>query len=208
MLYFPRWQAILIVLSSFAAFLFAAPNVLPKSVLQAMPSWMPLKQMALGLDLQGGSHILLQMNAEELRQNWLRTVQGDVRKELRGERDTSGKAERLGYGAVTTQNGAVRVALRDPADMDKVLKRLKTLSQPISTSILGGASGRDLDVEADGTTAVLLRPTDAALTAKIGAALELFAGDHPPPYRRAGHHRAGHSAPGARPHSGAGAGLR
>ena len=42
--------------------LFALPNLLPQAVLDALPDWLPKKPMTLGLDLQGGSHILLEVD--------------------------------------------------------------------------------------------------------------------------------------------------
>ncbi|MDR7090518.1 protein translocase subunit SecD [Cellvibrio fibrivorans] len=47
----------------------ALPNVLPDSVLQKLPEWYTQNQLALGLDLRGGSHLLLEVDTSELTAN-------------------------------------------------------------------------------------------------------------------------------------------
>ncbi|MAN52165.1 hypothetical protein [Marinimicrobium sp.] len=44
----------------------ALPNLLPKSISEALPSWYTTNQLALGLDLRGGSHLLLNVDAADL----------------------------------------------------------------------------------------------------------------------------------------------
>ena len=63
--------------------LFALPNVLPQAWLSAMPGWMPKRTMTLGLDLQGGSHILLQIDRQDLANERLGTTRDDIRTLLR-----------------------------------------------------------------------------------------------------------------------------
>ncbi len=75
MLYFNRWKTIAIVAISFAGVLFALPNLFQPSQLQTLPSWMQMR-MPLGLDLQGGSHLLLQMDTNELRNDQLEIADG------------------------------------------------------------------------------------------------------------------------------------
>ncbi len=171
MLYFERWKVVLIFLVSLAGFLFALPNVLPKDVLEKMPSWLPHRQMPLGLDLQGGSHLLLQMNMEELIGNWLKTIEGDVRKELRGEGGGSSKPDRIAYTGIAVGNDQVRVTLKDAADLDKALKRLKGLAKPLGNAIFTGASHTDLDVTADGPASIVIKPNPAALQDRVSSAL-------------------------------------
>ena len=47
----------------------ALPNVLPDSVLQKLPEWYAQNQLTLGLDLRGGSHLLLEVDTSELTAN-------------------------------------------------------------------------------------------------------------------------------------------
>ncbi|MBF0267331.1 MAG: protein translocase subunit SecD [Alphaproteobacteria bacterium] len=54
------WKLILVALVCLGGALFALPNALPASALAMMPAW--LKPVNLGLDLQGGSHLLLEVD--------------------------------------------------------------------------------------------------------------------------------------------------
>jgi len=85
MLYFPRWKTVLISLACLAGVIFAAPNLVTRESLSALPNWLPHKQVHLGLDLQGGSHLLLKMSTEEILKETLEAVKDDVRGRLQGE---------------------------------------------------------------------------------------------------------------------------
>jgi preprotein translocase subunit SecD len=69
MLHFQRWKLIMVAVVVIAGFLYALPNVFPKSSLQGVPAWLPHKQVNLGLDLQGGAHLLYQLDERK----WWRT---------------------------------------------------------------------------------------------------------------------------------------
>ncbi|TIX05062.1 MAG: protein translocase subunit SecDF, partial [Mesorhizobium sp.] len=83
MLYFSRLKMILIWLAVAATVVLAAPNLFPASTLAQLPNWVPKRQMTLGLDLQGGSHILLQMNQNDLIKDRLETSRDEIRTLLR-----------------------------------------------------------------------------------------------------------------------------
>jgi preprotein translocase subunit SecD len=100
-----------------------------------MPAWLPHKQVNLGLDLQGGAHLLYQLDEKEMTGDWLATIRGDVRETLR-------KA-RVGYTDLS-QNVAARqvtVKIRDAADMDKAFQELRKLAQPVGGNVFSGFSG-------------------------------------------------------------------
>ncbi|HTH16503.1 MAG TPA: protein translocase subunit SecD, partial [Magnetospirillum sp.] len=60
MLHFPKWKIILVALVSLAGAIWAAPNLLPRETTDRMPTW--LQPVSLGLDLQGGSYLLLEVD--------------------------------------------------------------------------------------------------------------------------------------------------
>ena len=62
MLHFPRWKLILVLAVVTAGVLFSLPNLFSKSSLTGLPSWLPHHQVNLGLDLQGGAHLLYQID--------------------------------------------------------------------------------------------------------------------------------------------------
>lgn len=79
MLYFSRLKMILIWLAVAITVILAVPNLFPASTLAQLPSWVPKRQMTLGLDLQGGSHILLQMDQNDLIKDQLETTRDEIR---------------------------------------------------------------------------------------------------------------------------------
>ena len=62
MLHFAKWKVVLTLAICLVAAAFAAPNLLTREEAEALPSWLPHRQISLGLDLQGGSHLLLQVD--------------------------------------------------------------------------------------------------------------------------------------------------
>ena len=63
--------------------LFAVPNLLPAHVRADLPSWLPHRAMTLGLDLQGGSYLLLEVDGNALRKERADSLREDVRNLLR-----------------------------------------------------------------------------------------------------------------------------
>ena len=83
MLQFTRWKIIAILLTCLAGFLVAMPNFFAKETVQSWPSFMPKKQLPLGLDLQGGAHLLLAMDQDEIKKDWINNLRDEARKVLR-----------------------------------------------------------------------------------------------------------------------------
>lgn len=76
---FPAWKVVLIVLAVAIGGFLALPNIAPAS----LRAYLPTPQLKLGLDLQGGASILLEIDPEDLRTNKLRELLRDVREEFR-----------------------------------------------------------------------------------------------------------------------------
>ena len=85
MLYISKWKATAILLTACIVCLFAVPNFFPESMVKRWPEWAQ-RHIVLGLDLQGGSHILLEVDDGDVRAQKLRSVQDDVRRVLREAR--------------------------------------------------------------------------------------------------------------------------
>ena len=155
MLHFPRWKLILVLAVVSAGVLFSLPNLFSKSSLTGLPSWLPHHQVNLGLDLQGGAHLLYQIDEKEMVEDWLKNIRGDVRETLR-------KA-RIGYSDLTQDVNArwVSVTIREGADLEKAETELKKLAVPIGGDVFGGFSGSDLDVKGDGSRITLTISFDA-----------------------------------------------
>ena len=82
MLFFTRWKAAAILLTAFVVCLCAVPNFFPESTVKHWPAWAQ-RHIVLGLDLQGGSHLLLQVDANAVRKERLQSLNDDVLRVLR-----------------------------------------------------------------------------------------------------------------------------
>ena len=83
MLYFSRWKVIAILLSVLAGILCALPNILPKDIQDILRERTILRPVTLGLDLQGGSNVLMEVDRKELVDTLIVQQMGDVRAALR-----------------------------------------------------------------------------------------------------------------------------
>src|ERR1700741_5036373 len=83
MLDFPRWKILLITGVCILFFLLALPNVMTVEQRAALPSWVPSQAVSLGLDLQGGSHLLLELEFNKYLADQLVNLRDEVRTILR-----------------------------------------------------------------------------------------------------------------------------
>lgn len=168
MLHFSRWKIILILAISFLGIFFALPNLMPRSALTWVPDFIPHKQINLGLDLQGGAHLLYQMDERELVQDWLKDIQGEARDALR--------EARIGYSGlpISPAKRTVTVPLREAGDVDRALEALKDVSQPIGGNVFTsvGGAGNTLDIERGEGNSVVLTITEPGLVQRINSAIE------------------------------------
>src|SRR3954466_1479731 len=85
MLYFKRWNALGIILIALLVCLCAVPNFFPEATVKTWPAWAQ-RRLVLGLDLQGGSHLLLEVDANAVKKDKLEQLRDDVRRILREAR--------------------------------------------------------------------------------------------------------------------------
>lgn len=161
MLHFSRLKTIAILLTCLAGLIVALPNFFARATLDRLPSWMPKRQMPLGLDLQGGAHLLMAMDADDLKRTWLGAIQSDARRVLR--------EAKLNFTGLGQSGGTVIVRPVDPKDSDALLKELRKIPQQIGNAVLGTSSA-DIDVKTGPDGAILLTPTEAGLQARVAGA--------------------------------------
>jgi protein-export membrane protein SecD len=116
MLHFPRWKVVAILAVLALGVIFSAPNLASRQWLDRLPAWAPKTVISLGLDLQGGSHLLLEVDTGDLLKEKLDGVVDEVRDKLR--------AAKIGYTNLGVVEGAVKFTLRNPADVDAARKEL------------------------------------------------------------------------------------
>src|SRR5215831_19410089 len=137
MLYFSRWKATAILLTTFLVCAFAIPNFIPEKIVQSWPAWAQ-RHVVLGLDLQGGSHILLEVDSNAVKKEKVEALRDDVRRVVRDNR--------IGIAAAPTIRGSsVELRLREGTDPQLALQKLRELSQPLG-GILSATGQRSLEV--------------------------------------------------------------
>jgi preprotein translocase subunit SecD len=124
MLTLSRWKIALVLGSLLFGLLFTLPNVLPRAARAQLPGWLPHQTLNLGLDLQGGSYLLLEVDTAALKKERLTNLTEDVRTRLRAE-----QIEFTELGVVVDR---VTVRITDPTQVDRAY------------SILNGALGERL----------------------------------------------------------------
>jgi len=157
MLYFTRWKAAAIVLTAAIVCLFAAPNFIPAKVVDSWPKWAQ-RHIVLGLDLQGGSHILLEVDSKAVRKDMLEALRDDVRRVLRDAR--------IGYTGLVVRGNGVEVRIREGANSGQALEKLRTLSQPLG-GILSATGQRNLDITSEAGNLYRLTLTDPAIIERV-----------------------------------------
>ena len=70
MLHFAKWKIILVLAVSVLGLLLAMPNIMSESTRNSIPDWLPHNAMHLGLDLQGGAHVVLQVKERLCARTW------------------------------------------------------------------------------------------------------------------------------------------
>src|SRR3546814_8578557 len=125
MLDFPPWKTWGIFLTVLVGLVFAVPNFFPEEVVAKWPAFVPREQINLGLDLRGGSHILLEADTGDVAKQRLEVIEESVRSELR-----QGEGGRINIGDVSTSGGRLRFMVREPSKGDTAGERMRPLSRP------------------------------------------------------------------------------
>ncbi len=163
MMHFSRTKIVMIVLACLFGLLAALPNFFDKKTVEAWPNFVPRQQLAYGLDLRGGAHLLLEMDRKELVKDWLATVQGDVRKKLRDAK--------IRYTGLGVAGDEVRVTLVEASDKEKALTEVRSLIAPIGGSILV-TTGNDLEVGEGEGNLLTVKPTEVGLRQRLAHAAD------------------------------------
>ncbi len=142
MLHFSKFKVTLILAVLIIGTLLAIPNLINRATLDALPGWVPKSTVNLGLDLQGGSHLLLEVDMSKLVQERLDTALEETRSKLR--------TAKIGYTGLVRTNDGVKVDIAGDAAVDQARKELQAVV------------GEGMELEADGNT-LTLHFTEAGL---------------------------------------------
>src|SRR5271156_2511532 len=102
MLYFTRWKALAIILTALVVCLCAVPNFFPEARVKTWPAWAQ-RHLVLGLDLQGGSYLLVEFDYNYVRKDKLDLVRDDTRRVL--------LESKIGYPGLNVRNDTVEVRI-------------------------------------------------------------------------------------------------
>jgi SecD/SecF fusion protein len=138
MFYFSRWKITALIAVCILGALIAAPNLFSRDTLAKLPGWVPTRQVNLGLDLRGGSYLLLQIDLQALDKERLDGALDGARAALR--------TAKIPFTSADIEGGAIKIVLRDPGQtQDAVAAINKTDNTPA-----GGTSAYDVTVAGQG----------------------------------------------------------
>lgn len=127
MVYIAKWKVILILAVCALGLIYASPNLLDQQDAESLPGWGPNKQVSLGLDLQGGSHLLLEVKYQEVMRERLESLVDSVRSTLR--------SEQIRYNNLGVSGDGVGVTIRDADQVSRAAEALEDLDADTELSI-------------------------------------------------------------------------
>jgi preprotein translocase subunit SecD len=151
MLDFPRWKVWSVSLLCLLGILLAIPSFVPESQVAKWPGFVPTARVNLGLDLAGGSHLLLEADTSDVARQRLETMEETIRVGLRRE------SPPIQIGDISTTGGRLSFMVRDPARVDAAVDFARRQTQPV------GLGPRDWDVGVIDQNRVVMIPTQAGL---------------------------------------------
>lgn len=163
-MHFTRLKTALILAVLFVGLLLAAPNLLPPETRASLPSWVPSRSVTLGLDLQGGSHLLLEVDAPAVVKGQAETLLGDIRRVLRDEK--------IGFVNLRVQGRSASVSVRDPGDAPRAFIELQKLMTPVDSALFDTGADRTVEISQPSPGNFVLTLTEAGTRARMTKVLD------------------------------------
>ncbi len=159
MLDFPRWKVWIVLLTAGIGMLLAVPSFFPESSFAGWPKW-AYPQIKLGLDLRGGSRLLLEAETTDVAKQRIDLMEEGVRTEMRRA------SPRIEIGDISVQGGTLSFLVRNVAQLDAAVEIARRQTQPV-----GVTGQRDWDVAVRDSTRIVMTPTSAGLAKATDDAL-------------------------------------
>ena len=153
MLRFPKWLLILIAAVIFGGALSAFPNLLTREQAESLPTWLPRDQINLGLDLQGGAHLLLEVDVAAVMDEQLKDLRSGIARTLRDDGVRRFSRPRI-------VDGAIVVRITNAEDVAPARSALRGLATQVNTGI---GLQPDLEVTEIDDQTLELRYTEVAV---------------------------------------------
>jgi len=132
MLYFANWKVLLISGVCLLGVLLSALNLLTPAQLAYLPGFMR-KQVALGLDLRGGSYLLLQVDVAAAQHERLNTVIDSVRNTLRDAH--------IGYTGLNVEGDVIAFTIRETDRLEEAKRDLAKIDPDLTVEIAPDGTG-------------------------------------------------------------------
>ena len=160
MLDFPRWKVWLTIVTVVIGVALALPSLLPEGVRQVLPARYAATRINLGLDLKGGSHLLLEADIDDVAKQRLERMEESVRTEMR-------RADpRIEIGDISTVGGELSFFVRDTRQLDAAVENVRRL-----TTGIGATGQRDWNVAVRDSSRIVMTPTVAGLNQELNKAM-------------------------------------
>ncbi|MDG2004536.1 MAG: protein translocase subunit SecD, partial [Novosphingobium sp.] len=160
MLDFPLWKRITYWCLTLLACAAALPSLFSLSG-TSWPDALPEPMVNLGLDLAGGSHILLEAEPEQVREQRVENMEEMVRARLRLAKP------RIGIGDISGKGGRLSFMLKDPGQVDAAREEILPL-----TTGAGLTGERDWNIEVVDDSRFVLTPTQEGLQQAVSLAMD------------------------------------
>ena len=155
-----RWKTIAVAIAVLFGILFTLPNLLPQKMRDGLPGFLPKQTLNLGLDLQGGSYLLLEVDTVALRKEKLTNLVEDARTALHNES--------IDYTDLAQVGDAVQVRITDPAKLNPAMNALRT---GVGAALPNGG-GRDVTLSQAPDQRIHMVFNEQAMTAEASKAVD------------------------------------
>lgn len=154
MLYFSKFKSISILLICLLGIIFAFPNLLSTSTLNALPKIIPHKQINLGLDLRGGSHLLVEVQSSVRATERMDDLYDEIRIELR--------RNKILLSDISHSNNQLKITLSDDGFKGDLLDIIESLSQNVRGQLGTAELADELDIMEQIDGSILVSMTEEA----------------------------------------------
>ncbi len=155
MLQVSLWSRLVTIIVVVAGILIALPNALSPAVRARFPAWLPSSAVNLGLDLQGGSYLLLQVDFDQVTRDPRRIHDRRYPRRLPQGAHPADRSEQQGRHRVGARHRSVA--------SDDARALLQSLNPTIGSSVLS-VGGKQYDMAEPGNGVFVLKMTDAFKT--------------------------------------------
>ncbi len=161
MLQFSPFRFLIVTIVTFMGIIFTLPNILSQDSLDKLPDFMPKNKIVLGLDLQGGSHLLLRVNREDIISERIKSLRREARSILANDN---------GIGnIITTNEDSLTIELTDAEQLNQALEALEPLAAVISDNLFIGSGIREVEIGQTNDGKITLTLTKEGIDQRMSA---------------------------------------